>query len=121
MFVKICCITNLEDAENAVEAGADAIGLVFADSPRKITTSKAKEIIDQIGKSAIKVGVFVNEPIDNVKETVKFCGLDAVQLHGDESPDYCAKFQPEADPCPSGRRAPSAEKIGKVIKAFRMK
>ena len=104
MFIKICGITNLEDAQNAVLFGADAIGLVFADSPRKITPSKAKEIIDQIGKSAIKVGVFVNEPIDNVKETVKFCGLDAVQLHGDESPDYCAKL-----------------KISKVIKAFRMK
>ena len=114
MFIKICGITNLEDAQNAIAFGAGAIGLVFAESPRKVTPGKAKEIIKHLKGGILKVGVFVNEPADKVEETARFCGLDAVQLHGDEGPDYCSKFQPKADP-------PSAEKIIKVIKAFRVK
>lgn len=104
MFIKICGITNLEDARNAAIFGADAIGFVFAKSPRQITPKKAKDIISKIKRDIIKVGVFVDEPPDNLESTALFCGLDAVQLHGDETPDYCAKL-----------------KAGKIIKAFRIK
>lgn len=121
MFIKICGITNLEDAQNAALFGANAIGFVFAKSPRQISPEKAKEIISRIGKDIIKIGVFVDEALDKLEYTAGFCGLDAVQLHGNENPDYCSKIQPEANPCPPAGAAPSAEKIGKVIKVFRMK
>src|SRR3989338_4998112 len=104
MFIKICGITNLEDAEDAISFGANAIGLVFAKSPREVSRETAREITSRIKSDVIKVGVFVNEAADKVEEIAGICGLDAIQLHGDESPDYCSKFQPEADP-------PSAEKI----------
>jgi phosphoribosylanthranilate isomerase len=101
MFIKICGITNLEDAQSAVEAGADALGFVFAESPRSIEPKRAKEIIAGITARALCVGVFVNETPAKVEETVKYCGLGAAQLHGDESPDYCSNI-----------------KVDKIIKAF---
>lgn len=89
-LVKICGITNLEDAMAAVEAGADALGFNFyRPSPRYISPEDAREIIDQLPDSVLKVGVFVNEELQSVDRIATEAGLSAVQLHGDESPEYC--------------------------------
>lgn len=101
--IKICGITNLEDALLCAELGVDAIGFVFAPSPRKIEPNKAREIIKRLPPFLTKVGVFVNENVNKVKEIVEFCGLDVLQFHGDETPQYCEVF------------------TQKVIKAFRIK
>ena len=84
--VKICGITSAADALTAQRAGADAVGFVFAKSPRRVTPSKARAIVKKMGERTAKVGVFVNASPAAVLRTAKYCGLDAVQLHGDESP-----------------------------------
>jgi len=92
--VKICGITNLEDALASVFAGADAVGFVFyKKSPRYIPPVKAKNIARILPKKILKVGVFVNERICAVKRIARLCGLDMLQFHGEESPDYCLKFK----------------------------
>jgi phosphoribosylanthranilate isomerase len=90
-FVKICGITNLDDALNAVQAGADALGFNFyRPSPRYIEPAAAAEIIEKLPKEILKVGVFVNEPTPGVVKAIATeAGVGAVQLHGDESPEYC--------------------------------
>ena len=91
--VKICGITNLNDALAAVEAGADALGFNFyKPSPRYITPQHAREIIEQLPESILIVGVFVNELPDAVRSIAKEAGLRALQLHGDESPEYCREL-----------------------------
>lgn len=92
MKVKICGITDTESAKVAVEAGADAIGLVFADSKRKVTIDQAKLIIDSLPERVLKVGVFVNEDVEVIEEIVQKTGLTMVQLHGDEEPEVCNKI-----------------------------
>lgn len=84
MWVKICGTTNAEDARAAAEAGADALGFVFAPSPRRISPKDAARIIRELPESVEKVGVFVNQRPEIVAETVEAAGLTAVQLHGDE-------------------------------------
>jgi len=86
--IKICGITNRADAEKVVELGADALGFVFADSARKIKPSVAREISLGLPPFISRIGVFVNEEIDTVKELYEYCRLDAVQLHGDENSQY---------------------------------
>ena len=84
-WVKICGITNLEDALTAVDAGADALGFVFYEkSPRKIDVETAREIVAQLPESVEKVGVFVDEAADKVEDIVDEAALTAVQFHGDE-------------------------------------
>ncbi|HOP47202.1 MAG TPA: phosphoribosylanthranilate isomerase [Desulfobacteraceae bacterium] len=91
--VKICGITNAEDALAAVRCGADAVGFIFyRKSPRYISPEDAKEIIDLLPESTAKVGVFVNYEISGVKRIMELCRLDLVQLHGNESPVYCSSF-----------------------------
>ncbi|WP_439020220.1 phosphoribosylanthranilate isomerase [Bacillus thuringiensis] len=84
MKVKICGITEVETAQIACEYGADALGFVFAESKRKITPERAKEIIDAIPEHILKVGVFVNESVEVIHKVADECGLTHVQLHGDE-------------------------------------
>jgi phosphoribosylanthranilate isomerase len=85
-WVKICGITNVDDACAAVEAGANALGFVFfPKSPRRVTAQTAQSIIAQVPQGVEKVGVFVNETVNGVSEIVKDAGLTAVQLYGDEN------------------------------------
>ena len=95
MLVKVCGITNLEDAVAAVEAGADALGFNFyRRSPRYIAPEEARRIVAELPAGVISVGVFVNEggpgEVARVADSVR---LTAVQLHGDESPEYCAALE----------------------------
>jgi phosphoribosylanthranilate isomerase len=93
-FIKICGITNLDDALAAVAAGADALGFNFyKPSPRYITPQHAREIVEQLPESLLTVGVFVNEESpDVVRSIATEAGIRAVQLHGDESPEYCREL-----------------------------
>jgi phosphoribosylanthranilate isomerase len=92
-LVKICGITNETDALAATEAGADALGLMFYEpSPRNVSLKVAAEIARRLPPFVIKVGVFVNAPEDLVLRAIGECGLNIVQFHGDETPDYCQLF-----------------------------
>ncbi|MDA1773876.1 phosphoribosylanthranilate isomerase [Bacillus cereus] len=84
MKVKICGITDVETAKSACEYGADALGFVFAESKRKITPERAKEIIQELPANVLKIGVFVNESVEVIQKIADECGLTHVQLHGDE-------------------------------------
>jgi phosphoribosylanthranilate isomerase len=91
--VKICGITSLRDAELAVAAGADALGFMcYARSPRWIQPEAAREIVRALPPFVSAVGVFVDAEEALVRRVVTLCGLDAVQFHGDETPEYCARF-----------------------------
>jgi phosphoribosylanthranilate isomerase len=102
--IKICGMTNLNDALSALKAGADALGFVFyKQSPRYIEPEIASEIIRNLPPLVTVVGVFVNEQIDKVREIASYCLLDILQFHGFESPEYCEWYH------------------NRVIKAFRVK
>ncbi|MBI1842735.1 MAG: phosphoribosylanthranilate isomerase [Verrucomicrobia bacterium] len=91
--VKICGITNTADAIAAIEAGADALGFVFYEkSPRHVTSSQAAAIIRHLPPFISRVGLFVDTPIDLIQRTVLETGLDTLQFHGDESPEFCRHF-----------------------------
>jgi len=93
-FIKICGITNVDDALAAVTAGADALGFNFYEpSPRYITPQNARGIIARLPLSVLTVGVFVNEDSpEAVLNIANEAGITALQLHGDESPAYCRKL-----------------------------
>ena len=102
--IKICGITNLEDALLAAELGADALGFIFyPKSPRYVAPEAAREIIAQLPPFVVSVGVFVDEEAAVVRDLAAQVGLDWIQVHGQESPEYCRSL---------GRR---------VIKGFRIK
>ncbi len=102
--IKICGITRPQDAVAAAEAGADAIGLVFADSPRQVSVRLARRIVAELPPLVSVVGVFVNARSATVERAFGEVGLAEVQLHGDESPEYIERL--------NGRR---------VIKALRVR
>ena len=91
--LKVCGITSLADAQAAVAAGAEFLGFNFyRPSPRYIAPERAREIIDQLPETTISVGVFVNESSpDEVLAIVEKAGIELAQLHGDETPEYCAR------------------------------
>ncbi|MDP2905617.1 MAG: phosphoribosylanthranilate isomerase [Candidatus Omnitrophota bacterium] len=92
--VKICGITNLEDAMAAVDAGCDALGFIFSkSSPRYITPKKAGEIIKRLARPVIKIGVFVNAKEKHIKRVARSLGLNMLQFHGGESAQFCRKFK----------------------------
>ena len=93
-FIKICGITNVDDALAAVTAGADALGFNFyKPSPRYVTPQHAREIIAKLPMSVLTVGVFVNEDSPkSVLDIANAAGITALQLHGDESPAYCREL-----------------------------
>jgi phosphoribosylanthranilate isomerase len=105
--VKICGITNLEDAQLSAKFGADALGFNFYEkSPRYILPEKAGEICVQLPAGILKVGVFVNESLERIVEIAQLAGLDAVQLHGDETPEFVRDLK--------------AKFSGEIIKALRV-
>jgi len=86
MEVKICGLTNIEDARCAIDAGADYLGFVlYQKSPRSVSPEKLAEIVGSLGDDVRAVGVFVNETPTEVKRVMRECGLYAAQIHGDES------------------------------------
>ena len=90
---KICGITNLDDANVAVENGASAIGFIFYEkSPRTISINNAKSISKHLPKTIARVGVFVNHEKDFIRLAISEVPLDMIQLHGDETPDFCNQF-----------------------------
>ena len=92
-LIKICGLTNLEDALKAIECGANAIGFNFyRQSPRYINPLEVKKILAEVPESVLKVGVFVNEGEQVVKKVSQELSLDFVQFHGDETPYYCEQF-----------------------------
>lgn len=106
--IKVCGITSAEDAKEAIEAGVDAVGFIFAEkSPRYISPEKVKEIVAQLPPFIHYVGVFVDKDPIEIEEIIEYCGLSYVQLHGSEDAEYCRKLAQAATPC-------------KVIKAFRV-
>jgi phosphoribosylanthranilate isomerase len=89
VFLKVCGITRLTDALHAVQHGASAIGFVFwPKSPRSVHPARAADIIAELPSNVTTVGVFVNEPVEGIRQTVAATGLTMVQLHGDEPPAY---------------------------------
>ncbi|MCX5712583.1 MAG: phosphoribosylanthranilate isomerase [Candidatus Omnitrophica bacterium] len=103
--VKICGITNLEDAIAAVAGGCDALGFIFyKKSPRYIKPEIARQIIRLLPRKIIKVGIFVDAKESLIKQIAGKCSLDMLQFHGSESPEFCKKF-----------------KKYRVIKSFRVK
>jgi len=104
--IKICGVTNKEDAMWVANLAADYIGMIFAkESKRKISLENAKEIASLVPPYIKKVGVFVNEEPKVVEKLLEACKLDLLQFHGEESPEYCAQFKGKAE----------------IIKAFRIK
>jgi phosphoribosylanthranilate isomerase len=88
-WIKICGITNLEDAQAAVAAGANALGFVFFEkSPRRVTVEAVKSIVADLPLKVEKIGVFVNETVESVQRIVAQTGLTAVQLHGEEDAEF---------------------------------
>ena len=87
VLVKVCGITNPQDARAAAEADADAVGLVFAPSPRRVKVEEAREISAALPAGVLKVGVFVNAAPEEVLRVAREVGLDYAQLHGDEGPE----------------------------------
>ena len=106
--IKICGITTIADAQEAVRSGVDALGFIFVEkSPRNISPQKAKEIIACLPPFVDLVGVFIDGEINELVEIIKDVGLSYAQLHGNEDAEYCRQVARLAAPC-------------KVIKAFRV-
>jgi phosphoribosylanthranilate isomerase len=94
MKVKICGMTNQEDVSAAVALGVDALGFIFAKSPRRIDPEAVRILIRSLPPFVVSVGVFVNEAPAEIQAICAYCGLDMIQLHGDEPPELCEELMP---------------------------
>jgi phosphoribosylanthranilate isomerase len=95
-WIKICGTTSMEDALASVEAGADALGFIFAPSPRRITPETAQEIIRKLPSTVERMGVFLNETVEQIRKTVMEVDLSGIQLHGNESvSEVCSELSEE--------------------------
>ncbi len=104
--IKICGITNVEDATWVANLGADYLGLNFAkESKRKVSEDMAQEVTKAVPSYIKKVGLFINEEPKIINRILNLCNLDMLQFHGEETPDYCNQFKGKAE----------------IIKAFRIK
>jgi len=90
--VKICSITNVEDALLAARYGADALGLIFCESKRRIVPEQAREIVRALPPFVGTVGVFMDQPLEFVQQVIQTTGVQVVQLHGEEPPEYCRQI-----------------------------
>jgi phosphoribosylanthranilate isomerase len=93
IWIKICGNTSLEDALLAAEAGADAVGFVFAPSPRRVTAEQVAAIVPRLPVTIEKIGVFVDAGVEEIVSTVEACGLTGVQLHFDANPELPARLR----------------------------
>jgi phosphoribosylanthranilate isomerase len=93
LWIKICANTSLEDAQLAADCGADAVGFVFAPSPRRVTAEQVAAIVPRLPTRLEKIGVFVDAGFDELASTVEVAGLTGVQLHWDAPPELPAKLR----------------------------
>ncbi len=98
LWIKICANTSLEDARLAVDAGADAVGFVFAPSPRRVTAAQVAGITPYLPAAVEKIGVFVDAALDEIETTVRACGLTGVQLHSEAGPELVAGLRARFGP-----------------------
>ena len=112
VFTKVCGITNPGDARVAADAGADAIGLIFAESPRKVTLKEARKVSVGLPENILKVGVFVDAEPGEVLEIAREVGLDLAQLHGDETPETVAAIRNAGLPVMKALRVRNMEALG---------
>jgi phosphoribosylanthranilate isomerase len=113
-MVKVCGITNPADARVAAEAGADAVGFIFAESPRLVDAEEARRISIALPENVLKVGVFVNAPPEEVLRTAAEAGLDMAQLHGDETPETVAAVRTGGLPVMKAIRVRNADDLADV-------
>ena len=112
--VKVCGITNVADALVASEAGADAVGFIFAESPRQVSVGEARGISAALPEGVLKVGVFVNAPPEEVLRVAREVGLDLAQLHGDETPEAVAAIRAGGLPVMKALRVRNADDLADV-------
>jgi len=98
LWIKICANTSLADAMTATEAGADAVGFVFAPSPRRVTAEHAAAIVRELPAEMEKIGVFVNATLDEIAATVEAAGLTGAQLHSEVTAEETAKLRARFGP-----------------------
>ncbi len=91
-MVKVCGLTCVEDALAAAECGADALGFIFAESPRRVSPDRARRICRSLPSGVLRVGVFADADPEEVATVRALCGLDIVQLHGSEGPEYVRRL-----------------------------
>ncbi len=113
-MVKVCGITNVADARVAAEAGTDAVGFIFAQSPRQVSAEEARRISLALPENVLKVGVFVNAPPEEVLRVAREVGLDLAQLHGDETPEAVAAVRAGGLPVMKALRVRHADDLADV-------
>ncbi|HEV8224701.1 MAG TPA: phosphoribosylanthranilate isomerase [Rubrobacteraceae bacterium] len=114
VFTKVCGITNPGDAREAADAGADAIGMIFAESPREVNVEEARRISVALPDGVLKVGVFVDAEPEEVLQTAREVGLDLAQLHGDETPETVAAIRGAGLPVMKALRVRNAEALAEI-------